>query len=120
MLAALGGAFGCGMLPKGNNVATRPPLNDRLPANGDLTRNRGTANGVLAGQVIDITNQRRAGASLTVQPLDGGQAGEVQSVATAEVTTPNVGVMKKLYYSKTADVDGKPTGITGVGGVNSS
>jgi thiol-disulfide isomerase/thioredoxin len=115
-----------------------------------LTRNRGTANGVLAGQVIDLANQRRPGASLTVQPLDGGQAvnavtndqgyftinglqtgkkyrivaraksGEVQSVGTAEATAPNVVVMIKLSDSRT-EVDGKPTGNSGgVGGVHSS
>src|SRR5687767_8080753 len=73
VLTALSSTLGCGLLPKGNTAATRPPLNDRSPT-GDLTRNRGTGNGVLAGQVIDIANQRKAGASLNVQPLDGGPA----------------------------------------------
>jgi thiol-disulfide isomerase/thioredoxin len=150
LLAALGSALGCGLLPKGNTAATRPPLQDRTAAS-DLTRNRSNTNGVLAGQVIDIANQRKPGASLTVQPLDGGPAvsaltneqgyftinglqqgkkyrivaraksGEVQSIGSAEATAPNVVVMIKLSESRATEVDGKPTAISGgVGGVHSS
>jgi len=150
MVAALGSSLGCAGLPWGNSAANNRPPADRLGPQGELARNRGNGNGVLAGQVIDLYNQRRAGASLTVQPVDGGEvvnavtndqgyftinglqagkkykvvgrakSGELQTVGAVEVTPPNVVVMIKLADSK-QEADGKPTGFSGsVGGVHSS
>ncbi len=139
-------------MPKGDSTAsTRPPLNDRLPAADLAGRNpRANVNGVLAGQVIDTFNQRRAGVTISVQAVDGGETkqvvtndqgyftinglqggkkykllaktkqGDVQVSGSTEATSPNVVVLIKLSHSL-AQADGKPMGLSGsAGGLHSS
>lgn len=150
-LALSATVLGCGLFPKDdakNQGFNNSGINaERLPpANTTVT----SRNAVLAGQVIDVFNQRRGGVQLTLQPVDGGepvtamtndqgyftvaslqagkryriqarsQQGTVQSTGSTEATAPNVVVLIKLNDAKT-ETDAKATGMSGsVGGKHSS
>lgn len=138
---------GCGLFPKDSGSSGAAPIApDRLPPAAVSTSRQA----VLAGQVIDTFNQRKAGVQLTMQPVDGGEAisaitndqgyftvsslqsgkrykitakaqnGTVLSTGFTEATPPNVVVLIKLNDSRT-EVDGKSAGMSGsVGGKHSS
>ncbi|HQR08536.1 MAG TPA: redoxin family protein [Gemmatales bacterium] len=153
ILLSLATLVGCGLLPK-KGAETTPPSGfsgDRLPAAGaaqgnNTQGNTTSRNALLAGQVIDAFSQRKGGVSLTLQPVDGGDAvqaitndqgyftvnglqagkrykitakaqnGAVVSTGFTEATAPNVVVLVKLNDSRT-DTDGKSAAMSGtIGG----
>lgn len=151
-LAGLSMMLGCGLFPKNNSTATtHPPQNDRIPATNLTGQNpRGPQNGILAGQVIDDVNQRRAGVAITIQSVDGSdskqaitndqgyftvqglqsgkkyklaasaRSGNLQLSGATEATAPNVVLLIKLSESR-LETGGKPTALSGsVGGLHSS
>lgn len=149
ILISLTAIVGCGLFPKNESGSNPGSSGDRMPPPAAPALNT-SRNGVLAGQVVDTFNQRRAGVNLNLQPIDGGdsvsaitndqgyftvtnlQSGKryrilaktqnsgTQSTGSTEATAPNVVVLIKLNDSRT-ETDGKSMGMSGsVGGRHSS